>query len=912
MSGEDWEGDAEDERINSLVRFGFDQADIEAFLAEHDGGRSERLSWLEERRETASALEDRIVAFSQHRVRGFEGVEGYKLRLADPFTIEETFLEVERELRSLAPWEPPLNRDKETWFEDGDGETWRMIYKRLAALDVSSYAAVAPLHRLFTSPLYADELVRHLELIEADESRQREMVERGAERLRELGYALGDWGGFPLLESLNQLEQWQQFHAEKEHVRLNAVQMIQPFDDALAAEFELRCSRLLDKENKQALHELSDELHDVVQTFEQRRRVFSDQIQDWRQQGIVFPYEGELHPGDLMEWEANHDTIAASVQRHLELVGRWERFARYWPARVEGSRGLIGHLETTEDLQNAVDELDTFWKQLELDGLELLQTYEHAGLSVSSWQQRVFDDPLNAMERMTVERERWDRRVSIIGRLDALDTSFSGDEELRARRQLVSSEDLLDDVLAEMEHFIEKINRRNKRHRIMLEEELAKMRRSGALEHETMTDKMNLRELEEYVANLTRTGGASLATTSTSPTTKRIQEPLLRELTALMRTGWSVEAWMEEMKEDPVQVARELSEARPHLEHHDVLRRRLLGLPWERDVALALEVEMQIKIPGRLHDLNRRIPQFTARLAGRPVEDSTYRLHLWQPERVHPTLVPVPEQDERPVLQPVSAMDEAHEAMLEAMDDQDGAALEETSEVVEPAVEFVEEVAPASPPERQPVNLEHEQRIEEDNSATVEEKTTVVEADVQTESVSVAVAEVAPDGVATQRALDGLRELVALLGLTELAHQVAQQGMDALPDVRRGLAQHVNIAPRDVRIARLLRLTLRLLPEGNTSDADRAQMLTALTELIAPLKRWMRRRLEARHSGASGDFLADAVELGVALERIPGLGRHLPLGKDEWPLPSELGGLANEVEKLAQSVNLPSAGGVKA
>ena len=35
MSGEDWEGDAEDERINSLVRFGFNRADIEAFLAEH-------------------------------------------------------------------------------------------------------------------------------------------------------------------------------------------------------------------------------------------------------------------------------------------------------------------------------------------------------------------------------------------------------------------------------------------------------------------------------------------------------------------------------------------------------------------------------------------------------------------------------------------------------------------------------------------------------------------------------------------------------------------------------------------------------------------------------------------------------------------------------------------------------------
>ena len=63
MSGEDWANDTEGGRINSLVRFGFDRADIEAFLNEHEGGQSERLTWLEERRETASALEDRIAAF---------------------------------------------------------------------------------------------------------------------------------------------------------------------------------------------------------------------------------------------------------------------------------------------------------------------------------------------------------------------------------------------------------------------------------------------------------------------------------------------------------------------------------------------------------------------------------------------------------------------------------------------------------------------------------------------------------------------------------------------------------------------------------------------------------------------------------------------------------------------------------
>ena len=727
------------------------------------------------------------------------------------------------------------------------------------------------------------------------------MIQSGADHLRGLGYALGETVEQPLLEALNQLELWQGFHAKKELVRLNAVQMIQPFDEALAAEFELRCSQLLDKENQQALDELSSEVNEVAQTLEQRRQVFSDRIREWRQQGIVFPHEGDLHPSDLMEWEANHDTIAASVKRHLELVGRWERFARYWPSRVEGSRDLVGHLEMTDGLQDVVDELDALWKQLELDGLELLQSYEHAGLAVGAWQQRVFDDPLNALERMTAERHRWDRRVEIMEALDGLDTSFIGDEEAGVRRHLLTAEELEDDVLEEMEAYVVKINRRNERHRVMLEEELASMRRSGSLERETLTHDMSLRELEQHVAELMRSGGASIPKSGTSAGAKRIQAPLMRELTALKRSGWAVDAWMESVSEDPVRVARELSEARPHVEHHEILRRRLSALPWVRDIELAMEVELYIKQPDRLAQLSRSIPSFTTHLASRPVEDETYRLHLWQPERTHPTLVPVPEQEERPVLQPVSALDEAHEAMLESME------LESQTHDEEEQIRENGEKATMPTPAEEVVEVARPEEEEDEvdaSSATVAKTENVVVGPVAEEVIS--------SDIATQRALDALRELIALLGLNGLADEVTRQGMNALPEVRRGLAKHVNIAPRDVRVGRLLRLTLRLLPEGNKGDGERARMLTELTQLVAPLKRWMRRRLEARHSGARGDFLADAVELGTALERIPGLGRHVPLEKDDWPLPSELAGLSDEIKKLAQSVNLPSAGGVKA
>lgn len=965
MSGEEVESDGFGARVESLVQFGFQRAEIEGFLAEHDGAMSERLMWLEERRETASVLEDRIVAFCQHSSVDASAIEAYKTQLGDPFSVEAVALELERAFHRVAPWEPPMNKSKTAWFGEGQGDVWSMFYKRLAALDVSSHAAIAPLHRLFASPIHADELVRHLELVETDERRQRAMIQSGAEHLRSLGYAVEDVMEWPLLEALHHLERWQQFHGKKEQVRLNAVHMIQPFDPALASEFALRCSQLMDNEDDQALDDLSREVHDLAQALEQRRQVFSDRVREWRRQGIVFPHEGDLQPSDLMQWEANHETIEASVQRHLELVERWKRFARYWPSRVEASTPLIGHLEKTDELQDVVDEFDALWKQLELDGLELLQSYENAGLAVAAWQQRVFEDPLNTLERMTAERHRWDRRVRLMNAFDSVDTSFSGGDDIEMRRQLVASEDLHDDVLEEMEAYVERTNRRNERHRLMLDQELAAMRQSGVLEREPRTDRMNLRELEHHVAELTRSGGSARPAHAASVVAMRLQDPLVRELTELMRAGWSVHGWMELVKHDPVRVAKELSSARPHLEHHEVLRRRLSVLPWERDVALGLEVEMHIKEPGRLERLNRAIPQFTAHLAGRPVEDPAYRLHLWQPEQTRPTLVPIPEHADRPVLQPATTLEDAHEAMLEAMDHKPAMDVEETEpahnntgrpiesleeEVRHPDTkhlhddgvsgeEFfaddkwsverwrgwrereeralekqedspslsespavtapVEEVVDVAPPEEE----EAEPAVDAPSESVASTESVVVEPEAE---------EVMSSDRATQRALDALRELVALLGLDDLANEVAQQGMNALPEVRRGLAQHVNITPRDVRVGRLLRLTLRLLPEGNTSDGERARMLTELTQLVAPLKRWMRRRLEARHSGAKGDFLADAIELGTALERIPGLGRHVPLEKDDWPLPRELAGLSDEIKKLAQSVNLPSAGGVKA
>ena len=259
------------------------------------------------------------------------------------------------------------------------------------------------------------------------------------------------------------------------------------------------------------------------------------------------------------------------------------------------------------------------------------------------------------------------------------------------------------------------------------------------------------------------------------------------------------------------------------------------------------------------------------------------------------------------MLQPATTLDDAHEAMLEAMDngatdgpealdsmvDQQAMDVENPSSIKtkEPPVKVAKQVSHRPAVETTPeVHSVPEAATEENEAdprapapaekqhapASTASKVDVVRTSTPTEVTIIppqrSEPTVSTPGKGTAQTLTALMELVALLGLPEVAIAIEQHGLEAMPDLRRRLAAEVNVAPRDVRIGRLLRLTLRLLPKGDEDDALRAGMLNTLCELVAPLKRWMRRRLEARHSGAGGEFLADAKALGAAWTESPASG----------------------------------------
>ena len=171
--------------------------------------------------------------------------------------------------------------------------------------------------------------------------------------------------------------------------------------------------------------------------------------------------------------------------------------------------------------------------------------------------------------------------------------------------------------------------------------------------------------------------------------------------------------------------------------------------------------------------------------------------------------------------------------------------------------------------------------------------------------------QVIPQGhIEASENLHNISKLMRALGLESEASKFEEDNdMNA---VRRILASHVGTEPRDMRLDRLLRLTLRLIPNGENDDAKLA-LIAKLSELATELSKWTRIRLEARHSGPTGYLLDDAKALGVALDRIPGPGTPLPLIADEHelPNPSDLEGLSNEVRLLSKRVILSTSGGVR-
>ena len=810
-------------------------------------------------------------------------------QLIDEFRNPNDWQEVEDQFNQWsttnAPWESGYYRWFPQWSmnEEIQDQFWNII-NIAALLDESSWASLDLLLPLLAQPANYPNILNELEQLVQDEERQRAMIEKAVLQLNKKGYNVAIESS-KIIEQFDEIEKLQAYSNRMNLLRLQIQSNILPFDPVLAETFVGRANDLVAAPSDE-IETLEKNVATISTHLQTRLSEMNTMLRQWQSEGYTYEERVRILPEDLLEWEHLLPEIEQQYHRHSVVLERWNEIKKLWNHQDATIDRIVGKIEHTDVFLDKIDALEQQWTEKELQGASLIERWEQFGFDMDVWRYKMTHDPHQGLEELNLQIPLYNRANELLEGMLQLDTSLGGEEEVERRSTILRTMDLDNDLLDEMEQWLSKKTLRNTRHRRMLQAEWERAGRAGKVNPEqTFTD---LYSFEHAVASIEHQSKHLIASGATSHALERTKAELLR----LEGRGWNVTELLELLNEQQDAFFQQFPKAMEAMSRIVATQRRIANLDWRRDVHRAGEISLHVRNPLQLVKIEQQIPALIRHLADREIEDETYAYTSWLPEQ-RPILLPREQSLIRKMpakVQPQSTLEEAHEAMLEAM---------ETEPERDPeGAETIPNNEDRPNESTQTTSLTVDENIKliaEEEELVIEEKKTVL----------------APVSIPVVKGdLTSYERLLRLIGLTEEADILAGSGDVSV--VRRALASHVGSEPRDVRVDRLLRLMLRLLPQGDQEDAERSKMIDAIGDILPKYNQWVRMRLEARHMGASGTFFEDASRLGTALHRVPGPGVRVPLNADTYPLPepSNVKELRQQIERLIQSMHLPAAGGI--
>jgi len=779
-----------------------------------------------------------------------------------------------------APWEPGFFRSYAIWAESEETEAqyWELI-SRSAGLDESSWTSLDLLLPLLQNPKNHDQIQQELEQLHQDEQRQRHLLDKAISQLHENGFSI-QFESIKLIDQFNQIERMQEYSNQINLLQLEIQTSISPFDPVLSDTFSQRVNELITSPSDD-IKTLQNNVRTIAEHLQARLGEMNDLLRQWHSDGFSYENRSHISPEELLEWEHILPELEQQYHRHAGAYERWQEITQLWDHHDKSIEAIAGKIEHTDAFLDKIEALEQQWTEKELQGASLIERWEHFGFEMDIWRYKITQDPRQGFAELNLQLPLYERANTLLESMLQLDTSLGGEDEVERRSIILRTMDLESEILDEMELWINKRTLRNTRHRRMLQSEWDQAVRQGKVDaNQTFSD------LHSFEAALRSVELQSQTLLSTSVSTHAL-ERTKAELFRLESRGWNISELLQLHEQRPDAFFGQFSKVIEAMSRIQSIQRRIAGLDWSRDVQRANEISVQVRDPLALVKLEQQIPALIRHLSERPIEDSEFTYTVWLPEQ-RPVLLPKEQTILRmrpEKIQPESTLEEAHEAMLEAME------------------ESIEE--------------EEESEVKEENSIqpivpeATKEEPRIIPNPLPEQMDPVAIIEPQSTNETTSNAdLSSYESLLRQLSLNKEADTLV--GSKDVSTVRRALASFVGDEPRDVRVDRMLRLVLRLLPQNDSNDAQRIQMVESIGNALPKYKQWVRMRLEARHMGASGDFFDDANRLGIALERTPGPGVRVPLEADELPLPeaTNIDELGQQAKRLVQSMNPPSAGGV--
>ena len=861
-----------------------DSIDLESYLSSLEALGFDAPSFRENAaRLKPSELADlqRTVELAQHlksRMKPFASSETIH-QLIDEFRNPQDWKDVEDQFNQWSatnsPWESGYYRWYPQWSmnEDTQDQFWNII-NVAALLDESSWTSLDLLLPLVAQPENYPNILDELEQLVQDEERQRTLIEKAVLQLQQKGYDVAVQSS-KIIEQFDEIEKLQRYSNRMDLLQLHIQSDILPFDPVLAETFVGRANDLVATPSEE-IETLEKNVATISTHLQTRLNEMNAMLRQWQSEGYTYEDRSRILPEELLEWEHLLPEIEQQYHRHSGALERWNEIKKLWDYQDATIDRVVGKIEHTDAFLDKIDALEQQWTEKELQGASLIERWEQFGFEMDVWRYKMTHDPRQGLEELNLQLPLYNRANELLEGMLQLDTSLGGEEEAERRSTILRTMDLDNDLLDEMEQWLSKKTLRNTRHRRMLQAEWERAGRAGRVDPEkTFTD---LYSFEHAVASIEHQSQHLIASGVNSHAIERTNAELLR----LEGRGWNITELLQLLNGQPDAFFQQFPKAMEAMSRIVATQRRIANLDWRRDVHRAGEISLHVRNPLQLVKIEQQIPALIRHLADRDIEDEAYSYNTWLPEQ-RPVLVPREQSLIRKVpakVQPQSTLEEAHEAMLEAMDRKPATDVDEVDSISTQTTSLLEGEA------IKPI-AEEEHVIEEEKTVVAPVSSSVVKGD-----------------------LTSYEHFLRIIGLKEEANVLAGSGDVSV--VRRALASHVGSEPRDVRVDRLLRLVLRLLPQGDQGDRERSNMIDAIGEILPKYNQWVRMRLEARHMGASGAFFEDANRLGTALHRVPGPGVRVPLHADAYPLPepSNLNELHQQTERLIQSMHLPAAGGI--
>ena len=921
------------ERVEKWEEAGLIVSDLKQIIQESEN-ISELIIDLEILVQKSSELQKRIASLPENLQP--EMINSWRADILNPLNFEKISGDYLSWAKEHRIWEITMFNSLDQWLDLSLESEYDDVLARLDVLDVSSQATIRPFTKKLSNPSLFSEIEKMLELAENSEQKQRETIRNALEELAKSGIQTKDLENLPLMEAISEVEKLQSYSETSEKLKLIVKDRIQPFDEELAV---LYVKKIDDRihQKPENLEDLFEELYAVVDNFEDRLNKMNSILNDWKQKGVFFENKSRISKSELVHWEGNLEKTSEIIDSQLLAIDQGNIFEKLWPAESTRLSELRGNLDKVEEYNLELNNLKQMWKEYELKLSSLIQKWQFYGIDMKRWENRSDQEPRLAYNLLLKQEHIYKKIANLIQELEGMDVSFEGQEEVAKRLEFIRTQDLNLQEVELLGEWVQTQLKRRARHREMLEKEWKGLQRNGILSSDANTLDWTLAEFEEMIARGQKGElMPELGFASKNNKHSRMKRNAEAQITRWKAEGWDVSGLENLLSTSVEEVARALVRIRANVEDYPSLRRRLQMLPWQKNRDLALKIEQMSARPDELGELKSKFSTWVKTLATSPQSDEKYEISLFSAKTGRMTLLPMTEEVSEPQNEEVILV-EQHDIVDVTLDEINSDQRDEIEEEIEVKQEIESEKLLKDPNENDSSVPSEEIETSEDtrdrgtqtelaeDELEIEE-TDILDSDVvdndQIESYedvesndlevkSLISVNQSDDSTINQEHLNSVSLFLNKIGLDEISSKVSDD--DFLKVARRGLASMVGIEPRDSRVDRLLRLSLRLLPDGNPEDEKRMTILNALIPAIEIHHTWTKKRLQARRGQGTGDYLHDSALLGTALERIPGPGLFVPLSRDEFDMPASdnLPDLSKVALELAQAMSLPTAGGIR-